>query len=790
MRFIGTMLTLATFCGLLRTPAPAAEPDANPRSAGIEVGTFDAEVRAIYGRDDGLPTGNVWSVAITDDGRVFAGTRQGLYTLAKNRWVRVNEFQGGVKLMTADGDNLFVTLGTALYRLDNHGARLLAGAPENASEINALTSLAVAKRTLLGTTEGLFELADSEFQPVEPLNRLLGDECEIRQVATCADGRAAVAAPAGLFLETASGAWHSLRPEDAKRSWAPRDVRGVTFDATGRLWFASLQGVGCLETDGQWSLYTGYEGLPYDDFTTVAAGEPGVVWFGTRMGAIRFDGDNWNYRRGRMWLPDDHVQAIAVDGGGDAWFATAGGAGLIDRRSVTFAEKARLFEEQIDEYHRRTPFGYVLSVRLKNPGDKSEYTKHDSDNDGLWTSMYGAAECFAYAATGDPQARRRAEAAFEAVRFLSRVTQGGSHPAPPGFPARTILPASAGNPNEVNYTPERDRERQQHDPFWKVIVPRWPLGEDGQWYWKCDTSSDELDGHFFFYAAYYDLVAETEHEKARARDVITAIVNHLIEHGFELVDHDGRPTRWARYSPEVLNGGLYWPERGLNSLSMLSYLKVAEHVSGGRKYRDAYNRLIEKHAYDTNVLNPKLHNGAGSGNQSDDEMAFMCFYNLLKYEDDPNLRETYTIALRKYWAIVEPEMCPLFNFIFAASHDGRTAGYWEGLDLPAAAVPKSCLADAVDCLRRYPLQRFDWGYRNSHRIDVVWLPEYILENRGRGMRRNGKVVPIDERFVDHWNHNPWQLDSGGNGTQLCDGASFLLPYYMGLYHGFIVETAP
>ena len=49
----------------------------------------------------------------------------------------------------------------------------------------------------------------------------------------------------------------------------------------------------------------------------------------------------------------------------------------------------------------------------------------DSDNDGLWTGMYGAGECFAYASTKDPAAKHRATKAFEALRFLSLVTQGG-----------------------------------------------------------------------------------------------------------------------------------------------------------------------------------------------------------------------------------------------------------------------------------------------------------------------------------------------------------------------------
>ncbi len=49
------------------------------------------------------------------------------------------------------------------------------------------------------------------------------------------------------------------------------------------------------------------------------------------------------------------------------------------------------------------------------------------------------------------------------------------------------------------------------------------------------------------------------------------------------------------------------------------------------------------------------------------------------------------------------------------------------------------------------------------------------------------TLPIDERFVEHWNVDVWSLDSGSDGRSLADGASFLLPYYMGLYHGFIVE---
>jgi len=767
--------------------AAAAPKSGKPRARGINVGPFKTEARSIYTTKQGLPDDNVWSVAVGPNGAVYAGTAKGLAKFENGKWHPVDGFKEDVKLLASNGAGLLVMSGTSLYRWGQRGVTLLAHCPDGVMGSDALRCLVADELVLLGTAIGLFELQQGKFVPVDKLNQLLGSEKEVRQVAVGSDARMAVAARSGLFVCGPEDPWKSVYPRTDNRSWAPHDVRGVTFDTRGRLWFASVQGVGCLD-GGRWSLYTGHEGLPYDDFTTMAAGEDGVVWLGTRIGAIRYDGKHWSYRQGLRWLPDDQIRSIAVTADGHAWFATSKGTGLIERRPITLAQKARSFEDAIDKHHRRTPCGYVLSVGLKKPGDTGEWIQRDSDNDGLWTSMYGAGECFAYAATGDPQAKERARAAFEAVRLLSQVTQGGSHPAPPGFPARTILPVRGEDPNAA-YTPERDRERQKRDPLWKVIVPRWPVSADGNWYWKCDTSSDELDGHYFLYAQYYDLVAETEEEKARVRDVVLAITDHLIDHDFELVDHDDKPTRWARFSPKVLNGGLLWVERGLNSLSILSYLKVAEHVSGGnRKYRGAYERLINEHSYATNVLDPKLQNGPGSGNQSDDEMAFMCFYNLLKYEKDPDLRRRYNIALRRYWGLEKPEMCPLFNFIFAASYDGITGWLAEDVDVTSSRVPRSCLEEAVDTLKRYPLDRIRWGHRNSHRIDVVRLPDYVFDGKGRGCRRNGSVVPIDERFVEHWNHDPWRLDEHGDGRTLADGASFLLPYYLGLYHGFILES--
>ena len=43
------------------------------------------------------------------------------------------------------------------------------------------------------------------------------------------------------------------------------------------------------------------------------------------------------------------------------------------------------------------------------------------------------------------------------------------------------------------------------------------------------------------------------------------------------------------------------------------------------------------------------------------------------------------------------------------------------------------------------------------------------------------------RLFEHWNHKPWLLDYGGHGMTEPDDAFFLLPYYMRLYRGFMIE---
>jgi hypothetical protein len=614
---------------------------------------------------------------------------------------------------------------------------------------------------------------------------------EVRQIALGPDGALWVASSGGLFRQQPGG-WEPVGiPDGHGRGWAVEKVLGVAFDNAGRLWVGIPAGV-AMRDSGRWRFWEGRDGLPYSDFTRIMAASNGDVWFGTRIGAIRFDGKEWAYRQGPRWLPGEEVMDIAIDRNGMPWFATSGGLGAIESRPMTLAAKAASYEEEIGRCIKRTEFGYTSEVHLAQPGDRSRITWSDSDNDGLWTAMYGAGECFAYAALRRPEFERRARQAFEALRFLQKVTQGGPHSPPRGFVARTIRPVDWPDPNEGRLEADR-RMKAEGDRLWKVYSPRWPKSADGRWYWKGDTSSDELDGHYFFYARYYDLVADGP-EKERVREVVRELTDHLMAHDFCLVDHDGTPTRWAVFSPKEINHNpQWWVERGLNSLSILSYLAVAEHMTGDAKYVDASRELIERHGYGANVMHPKVQMGVGSGNQSDDEMAFMCFYNLLSYSRDPVWRDHWLAAFHAYAALEQPEMNPFFNFAYAAHGRGETFSTpWGDYSLDPG---RAWLEDSMSTLRGFPLDRANWPHRNSHRLDLIRLPLrqsgdlYSARERARGHRVDGKVLPVAERHFNHWNTDPWRLDYGGDGRELASGTVFLLPYYMGLHHGFIASDA-
>jgi hypothetical protein len=63
---------------------------------------------------------------------------------------------------------------------------------------------------------------------------------------------------------------------------------------------------------------------------------------------------------------------------------------------------------------------------------------------------------------------------------------------------------------------------------------------------------------------------------------VRRITDHLIDHGYHLVDYDGLPTRWGYLSPDALNRDEAWVvERGSGPSPLLLSLR------GSPYHRDA-----------------------------------------------------------------------------------------------------------------------------------------------------------------------------------------------------------
>jgi hypothetical protein len=501
-------------------------------------------------------------------------------------------------------------------------------------------------------------------------------------------------------------------------------------------WIATRNGIKVVSADGLESMITGAEGLPYEDVTAIDLGAGGTAWIGTARGAVYFDGESWFYFAGRRWLPDDRVNDIVFAADGGAWIATNAGVVHLARKEMSLERKALIFDDAMQARHNRD--GFIAESPLGTPGDVSSYYLSDDDNDGQWTEMYLAAECFRYASTGDPAALANARKSLDAMLLLLTVS-----PAK-GFPARSVLP-----PDKC---PGRDSVK------WRIIT-------DGNICWKGDTSTDEVVGHMFGLPIFYDLCAN-ENEKKRIAGAVAPMMDRIIENGYTLTGPDGKVTTDGHWDPLWINKGQgRLGDRGLNSVEILSALLSAYHITGDKRYLDCYNKLIDEYGYNKNALHWKTISDQYQKNYDSYEMGYLSFYNLLRYETDDNLWKNYyfeglRLAMEEEYGARNAEQIVIFG-VFAR------AGY--GLDL------------AVRTLRELPVDLIKHSVFNSVRADMA-----VSSKKDRFRRMQSRFVPpYMEVGTVRWSENMFALDfPDGSGAEVM-AQFYLLPYWMARYHGII-----
>ena len=489
-----------------------------------------------------------------------------------------------------------------------------------------------------------------------------------------------------------------------------------------------------------WNLNKIMDQLPCTQITSLK-NIKGSLWAGSTKGAFKLREDGkFDYYASKRWLLDDHVIDISDGPGKSVLILSQKGLNQISFKLMTLESKAAFFQEIQRKRHIR--YGLESAVRLQVAGDLSTATLIDTDNDGLWTSMYLASELFRYAATGSKEAQQNAYEALVAMERLTTIS------GIPGFPARTY---------EIDQFQRSNWNKNSNYGVWKK-------SKNPDWVWKTTTSSDESCGHFFAYALFAEIIEEKEWRN-RAIKLIKKQMDHIIENNWYLVSWDGKPTRWGRWNPDYVNSfPIQVGDRRLNSTLILSFLQTAYHFTKDEKYKNHALELSKKYGYEENANRSAKTIGyvadqllSDAWNHSDDEMYFLTAPAFVKYALDQASRKKHLETVRSHWEIERSEKNPLWNFLYSLSGGSP-------IDLN----------ESIWWLKEFPLDLIDWKVENKNRKDIIKIPanfrkqEYI------------DVLPPDERPI-HLHNRAYQNNGGSGGFREYSPYVYLLPYWAGRY---------
>ena len=668
------------------------------------------------------------SVAVYE-GKIFAGSPKALHQLKGNELVEVSELREPIsRLVTADGA-LWAIARPGLHRFQNGTwKKISAEAVSDVCEHSGEVVAAGGSRVWRVEGDALEPLTSSPSPFAITRVVSFGETLYVHGPGrlTILDG--------DRFGARNVWNWHVEKVWDWGElpSVNTRDVLSMG----SRFYIATDRGLGVLRGMSLTSL-RGEQGMCYEDTTCLSRGFGGDLWIGTSRGAIRNTGGEFHYFAGQRWLPDDRVNAIASTDRA-VFITTDKGLGIIEYEPYTLQKKAAYYERHLEEWGQKR---LGLVHKLEWDAKLNEFVREAGDNDGGYSCDYLTAQAYRYAVTKDHEARREAVNVFHTVRWLEAMT------GIKGFPARAIWAKNERGHQAAHGSGEAAAE--------------WHDTKDGLFEWKGDTSSDEICAHFYAVALFLELAARGE-EIQQAKTFLSRVAGHLMDHNWQLIDVDGKPTRWGRWSPEYFNAaGEGNAARGLNALEILSFIKTAEVLTGEPRFAQGYQDLV-KLGYPEYTVRQKATFPPGDVLQFLDHLSFLCYPNLLRYETDPKLRSIYRRSFERSWEIERIEHLPWFNFIYGA------------------VTGNDCeVTPAVTHLREWPLDLVIHTYQNSHRTDLQTPSGYVAYSGGT------RAISPREREPMLWDNWTMKTDGGTGGNDVVQPSAWLLAYWMGRYHGFI-----
>lgn len=536
-----------------------------------------------------------------------------------------------------------------------------------------------------------------------------------------------------------------------------------------------------------------------------------VLWLAAPNGVTRYDAnaekeaDTVMYFSANRDLADNDVKAMYADGTApeSIWIQTANGVSHITLSEIDPEEKAEILTEETLKYVSRR--GMVTQRALTVPRELCSRVPYGhSDNSGTFTAGFAIGELCKYAVlkkkygADHPKtaaAKKSALKATEATQLLMYIAGRGD-----GFVARTYMVPTEPFPDDgLFYRKENGKAVCLPTTFakkkglaGKVIDASAPIPDrlarhyrdegytdDGIIY-KGDTSSDEITLHYLLIYFAHEILGEEDPEldeiiKTSAKNTLA----HILDHGYELHECNGKPTTWAKWSKSYFDSMLGWSDGCLNSAQLLMYLKVVMHITGEKgRWQEEYDKLVREEGYADRTMLHEMRFALSSKAEGvepteglmygDHMLATAAYWILIILEDDPVLKAKYREGYKGWNGTFRREHDPAYDFPFL-------------LACPDETVDTEKLED---WFRRFGMTRLCSSVSLEERKDV---PE---RTRLGGDKETSWLLTPDEMYISKYDRNPYQYV----GTQNRDGLRevescyvYTFAYWLGRYYGFITE---
>lgn len=730
------------------------------------LGKFPQLTRTVFTSADGLASDNITALCYGADNCLYVGTDRGLSKIDGKKITTVDigiENAPISMLFCANDGHIFVGTGKSVIELS--GKKIIAS--------REFSSDAVAMKqgcdnvTWILTKTVLYRFP----QGAKEHDLKIGVPGKGSCIAVFGNNKVYVGTESDGLHALVGKRWHWSELMEGVTGILSNNISCLDIDPAGDVWIGTDKGVCVYDDNSYWLDNSKITGLPNGEITGMVTDSEGRRYFTTSCGLIILHNGKLSYYGYKRWLPDMHATGIVLSPDGSFCVSTAsGGISVFKTEMMTLEEKAKRLRAFSEKYNVRKD-GFVLERALEHEGVVSENEGYvcTGDNDGLWTGLYLGALCFEYACTKDPEVRAAAHRSLLAMIKLTEIT------GIEGFTARSIryideAGYGTGVRHEWHHTADKDGNELE---------------------WLGETSSDEMVGHFYAYSNYFDLVADDEEKKLIA-SVVKKILDHILDNKFRLVDTDGVPTTWANWDPDLLNNDHKWIyEKGTNSLQILTFLKAGYHITGDKRYEDAFEYLIRDKHFAMNLMQYKILDGHLL--HIDDNHDFLMISLLMRYVDDPKLRSVFAMGLTHHWDDEKAEHNAFFNFVYGA------------------CTGEQCdIETSVDELADYPMDQILWTLYNSWR-DLDW----DMRPTEVGMiPQLYHPLPAHERRINSCDSNRFIADSGIAGeaehlfTKSDDPTAFTMfpgtgddhgmylmactnythPYWFARYYGLIEEA--